>query len=59
MSQAWRLPLWFRVTFTAADLAATGPRQLQRRRLTVTPTHSGGLLFHGGVVFSLVVLADA
>jgi len=48
-----------RVTFTAADLAATGPRQLQRRMLTVVATHSDGLLFHCGVVFSLVTLADA
>jgi len=48
-----------RITFTAADMAATGPRQLQRRMLTVVATHSDGLLFHCGVVFSLVTLADA
>jgi hypothetical protein len=47
------------ITFTAADMAASGTRERQLRRLTYRVTHSGGLVFYGEETFLLTNLAGA
>lgn len=47
-----------RITFTAADLAASGSRELQTRELTLTVTHSTNKVFNCGVVFRLLNQRD-
>ena len=47
-----------RVTFTAADLASQGSRELQTRRLTLSLTHSAAQQFHCGVQFLLHNVGD-
>ena len=48
-----------RVTFTAADMAASGSRELQTRELTLRVTHSSGQVFHCAVVFRISNFRDA
>lgn len=48
-----------RITFTAADMAATGTRELQRRELTVKVVHSTDKVFAAAVRFRLANLRDA
>lgn len=48
-----------RITFTAADMAAIGPRDVQRRELTVKVVHSTDKVFVAAVRFTLANLKDA
>jgi hypothetical protein len=47
-----------RITFRSADMASSGTRRLQARRLTVSATHSDGGVFNCGVYFVLQALDD-
>lgn len=47
-----------RITFTAADMAASGSRELQTRDLTLSITHSVNKVFHCGVAFGLLNQRD-
>lgn len=47
------------VTFTAADMAASGPRALQGRRLTLKVTHSTDRVWYGEETFLLLNRAAA
>lgn len=47
-----------RVTFTAADMAAQGSRELQTRELTLQITHSGGKTFVCAIEFRVRNLRD-
>ena len=47
-----------RVTFSAADLASSGARELQTRSLTMRVDHTSGLWLHCAVVFLLRNLSD-
>lgn len=47
-----------RVTFTAADMAAQGSRELQTRELTLRVTHSGTKVFVCAVQFQVRNLRD-
>lgn len=48
-----------RVTFTAADMAASGSRELQTRELTLRVTHSGSKVFVCAIEFRIRNLRDA
>ena len=47
-----------RVTFTAADMAASGSRDVQTRELTLRVTHSSGKVFVCAVTFRVSNLRD-
>lgn len=46
------------ITFTAADMASSGLRERQGRRLSYRVTHSGGRVLHGDETFVLLNFAS-